>query len=82
MVVVSSAGHSGAASAPWEHVHRHFAVAALLVARNAAYPSGGPKIDSHVDFDLTAAWRHHVSVWGGDPPIFVYRYVLECKDEF
>ena len=30
MVAASSAGHSGAASAPWEHVHRHFAVAALL----------------------------------------------------
>ena len=30
VVVVGSAGHSGAASAPWEHVHRHFAVAALL----------------------------------------------------
>ena len=29
---------------------------------NAAYPSGGPKIDSHVDFDSTAAWRHHVSM--------------------
>ena len=62
MVVVSSAGHSGAASATWEHVHRHFAVAALFVARNAACTSGGPKIDSHVDFDLTAAWRHHVSM--------------------
>ena len=62
VVAASSAGHSGAASAPWEHVHRHFAVAALLVARNAAYPSGGPKIDSHVDFDSTAAWRHHVSM--------------------
>ena len=42
--------------------HRHFAVAALFVARNAAYPSGGPKIDSHEDFDSTAAWRHHVSM--------------------
>ncbi|EOD18788.1 hypothetical protein EMIHUDRAFT_209366 [Emiliania huxleyi CCMP1516] len=30
MVVASSDGHSGAASATWEHVHRHFAVAALL----------------------------------------------------
>ena len=29
---------------------------------NAADPSGGPKIDSHVDFDSTAAWRHHVSM--------------------
>ena len=62
MVAASSAGHSGAASATWEHVHRHFAVAALFVAQNAAYPSGGPKIDSHVDFDSTAAWRHHVSM--------------------
>ena len=62
MVAASSAGHSGAASATWEHVHRHFAVAALFVARNAACTSGGPKIDSHVDFDLTAAWRHHVSM--------------------
>ena len=62
MVAASSAGHFGAASATWEHVHRHFAVAALFVARNAAYPSGGPKIDSHVDFDSTAAWRHHVSM--------------------
>ena len=65
MVVVSSAGHSGAASATWEHVHRHFAVAALLVARNAAYPSGGPKIDSHVDFDLDGgmeASRLHAAV--------------------
>ena len=62
MVAASSAGHSGAAAATWEHVHRHFAVAALLVARNAAYPSGGPKIASHVDFDSTAAWRHHVSM--------------------
>ena len=33
-----------------------------VVAQNAAYPSGGPKIDSHVDFDSTAAWRHHVSM--------------------
>ena len=62
MVMVSSTGHSGAASATWEHVHRHFAVAALFVARNAAYPSGGPKIASHVDFDSTGAWRHHVSM--------------------
>ena len=62
VVAASSAGHSGAASATWEHVHRHFAVAALFVARNAAYPSGGPKIASHVDFDSTAAWRHHVSM--------------------
>ena len=62
MVAASSAGHSGAASATWEHVHRHFAVAALFVARNAACTSGGPKIDSHVDFDSTAAWRHHVSM--------------------
>ena len=22
------------------------------------------------------------SVWGGDPPIFVYRCVLECKNAF
>ena len=62
MVAASSAGHSGAASATWEHVHRHFAAAALFVAQNAADPSGGPKIDSHVDFDSTAAWRHHVSM--------------------
>ena len=62
MVAASSAGHSGAASATWEHVHRHFAVAALFVAQNAADPSGGPKIDSHVDFDATGAWRHHVSM--------------------
>ena len=62
MVAASSAGHSGAASATWEHVHRHFAVAALFVAQNAAYPSGGPKIASHVDFDSTGAWRHHVSM--------------------
>ena len=64
MVAASSAGHSGATSATWDHVHRHFAVAALLspTTVNAAYPSGGPKIDSHVDFDLTAAWRHHVRV--------------------
>ena len=62
MVAASSAGHSGAASATWEHVHRHFAVAALFVAQNAAYPSGGPKIDSHVDFDLRGACRHHVSM--------------------
>ena len=53
MVAASSTGHSGAASAPWEHVLRHFAVAALFVARNAACTSGGPKIDSHVDFDAT-----------------------------
>ena len=33
-----------------------------VVARNAACTSGEPKIDSHVDFDLTAAWRHHVSM--------------------
>ena len=33
-----------------------------VVARNAAYPSGGPKIASHVDFDSTGAWRHHVSM--------------------
>ena len=33
-----------------------------VVARNAACTSGGPKIDSHVDFDSTAAWRHHVSM--------------------
>ena len=32
------------------------------VARNAACTSCEPKIDSHVDFDLTAAWRHHVSM--------------------
>ncbi|EOD10789.1 hypothetical protein EMIHUDRAFT_257621 [Emiliania huxleyi CCMP1516] len=62
VVAASSAGHSGAASATWEHVHRHFAVAALFVAQNAADPSGGPKIDSHVDFDATGAWRHHVSM--------------------
>ena len=33
-----------------------------VVAQNAACTSGGPKIDSHVDFDATAAWRHHVSM--------------------
>ena len=33
-----------------------------VLSPNAADPSGGPKIDSHVDFDSTAAWRHHVSM--------------------
>ena len=60
MVAASSAGHSGAASATWEHVHRHFAVAALFVARNAAMYLFGQTIELHVDFDSTAAWRHHV----------------------
>jgi len=62
VVAASSAGHSGAASATWEHVHRHFAVAALFVARNAAMYLFGQTIELHVDFDLTAAWRHHVSM--------------------
>ena len=75
MVAASSAGHSGAASATWEHVHRHFAVAALFVAQNAAYPSGGPKIDSHVDFDskghseredsLSVSWS--AAMWASGP---------------
>ena len=62
MVAASSAGHSGAASATWEHVHRHFAVAALFVARNAAMYLCGKTIELHVDFDATGAWRHHVSM--------------------
>ena len=62
MVAASSAGHSGAASATWEHVHRHFAVAALFVARNAAMYLFGQTIELHVDFDATGAWRHHVSM--------------------
>ena len=33
-----------------------------VLSPNAACTSGGPKIDSHVDVDLTAAWRHHVSM--------------------
>ena len=57
MVAASSAGHSGAASATWEHVHRHFAVAALLSPETPLRT-----IEMHVDFDLTAAWRHHVSM--------------------
>ena len=59
---VSSAASDVYKRQTWEHVHRHFTVAALFVAQNAADPSGGPKIDSHVDFDATGAWRHHVSM--------------------
>ena len=33
-----------------------------VVARNAACTSGEPKIDSHVDFDLTGAWRRDASM--------------------
>ena len=55
MVAASSAGYSGATSATWEHVHRHFAVAALFVARNAATYLFGQTIVLYVDFDLTAA---------------------------
>ena len=43
MVAASSAGHSGAASATWEHVHRHFAVAALFVARTPHIPLAGQR---------------------------------------
>ena len=33
-----------------------------VLSPNTACTSGGPKIDSHVDFDSTGAWRHHVSM--------------------
>ena len=43
MVVASSDGHSGAASATWEHVHRHFAVAALLSPKTPPIPLAGQR---------------------------------------
>ena len=43
VVAASSAGHSGAASATWEHVHRHFAVAALFVTRTPHIPLAGQR---------------------------------------
>ena len=61
VVAASSAGHSGAASATWEHVHRHFAVAALLSPETPLCTFSGKPSSCYVDFDLTAAWRHHVS---------------------
>ena len=57
MVAASSAGHSGAASAPWEHVHRHFAVAALFVAQNAAMYLFGQTIELHVDSEMPPCRR-------------------------
>ena len=43
VVAASSAGHSGAASATWEHVHRHFAVAALLSPETPHIPLAGQR---------------------------------------
>ena len=64
VVAASSAGHSGATSATWEHVHRHFAVAALLSPETPLRTFSGNRqtIELYVDSDLTAAWRHHVSM--------------------
>ena len=47
VVAASSAGHSGAASATWEHVHRHFAVAALLCR---------PKRSTSLAFEPISSW--------------------------
>jgi len=68
VVVVSSAGHSGAASATWEHVHRHFAVAALLSPNAAMYLNRANPIELQpayrfrLDGGGRGAWRHHVSM--------------------
>ena len=64
MVAASSAGHSGAASATWEHVHRHFGLRgrSAVLSPNAAMYVSTFSGELHVDFDLTAAWRHHVSM--------------------
>ena len=53
MVAASSAGHSGAASATWEHVHRHFAVAALLSPETPHIPLAGQRSTRMSIFDLT-----------------------------
>ena len=42
-VAASSAGHSGAALATWEHVHRHFADAALLSPKMPHIPLAGQR---------------------------------------
>ena len=65
MVAASSAGHSGAASATWEHVHRHFAVAALLSPETPLRTFFGQTIELHVDFRLDGgmeASRLHAAV--------------------
>ena len=59
VVAASSAGHSGAASALWEHVHRHFAVAALFCRQTPRCTFSGKPL---CRFRLTGAWRHHVSM--------------------
>ena len=53
VVAASSAGHSGAASAPWEHVHRHFAVAALLSPKTPRYVPHGQTIELHVGMSIS-----------------------------